>query len=77
MDEAVLRGLALTDLVRRIGGAGAREEYQALATELNVTEAMHTALYLACSLVGLAERLNFDLARHIETERRAALGVGA
>jgi hypothetical protein len=76
-DEAVLRGLALVELVRKLGGAGSRQDYMALSSELNVAEAMRVSLYLACMVVQIAERVNFPLDQAIEHERRGALGLGA
>jgi hypothetical protein len=74
MDNHALDGLALIELVQRMGGdrAALQQEYDALGHSMTVPDTLGAAAYLAGLVVSIAATTRFPLAALIAAERAAA-----
>jgi hypothetical protein len=71
--DRTLDGIAMIELVQRLGSEAAPNDYLALAESLDVPSAVGVAAYLAGLVVSIAGTTNFPLDDYIEKERADAL----
>ena len=75
MNDGLLAGIALIELVQRIGGAGPLAEYCAM--EGVQCEHQYSALFMADAIVRIAEKIQFPLKAFLDNERTRALAASA
>lgn len=71
--DHALDGIAMIELIQRLGTEAAPKDYLALAESLDVPSAVGVAAYLAGLVVSIAGSTKFPLDAYIEQERADAL----